>query len=204
VIRYTKKVRDILYFIEEYNFITAKICANIFYKDSKAGLDQARRKLSDLAKNKDIVRNNKQHGKEYIYQRSKKLVPDHKYYLINLYSEIYKRADYIDYFKIEQVWKENNKKSDGHIIYDMNIDGEKRRRAYLIEFDKYHATDKDKYIKLYESNEVQKWYKNNYGNEYFPDIIQINYNGNPKIQCGEFSVIGLDYDFSDLLQKVIL
>jgi hypothetical protein len=204
LIRYTKKVRAILDFIEENDFITTKICANIFYKDNKASIDQARHKLGLLVKNKDIVRSNKQFGREYIYQRNKKQVPEHKYYIINLYSEIYKNADSIEYFKIEEVWNENRKKSDGHIIYDINLDGVKRRRAYLIEFDKYHATEKDKYIKLFESNEIHDWYKEKYGNEYFPDIIQINYSGKPKIDCGEFDVIGLDFEFNDLFKKVIL
>lgn len=204
MIRYTKTTRAILEFIDKYGFITSKICRNIFYKNKKAGIDQARRKLNQLVENKDIVASKRKYTKEFIYQRRKKSISDHRYILLNLYSEIYNKVNNVEYFKLEEHWSESKKISDAHIIYNNIVDGEELKRSYLIELDNHSATEKDKYIKIYDSNEVQEWYKNKFGEEIFPDVIQVNYNGIPHIDAEEFNVIGLDYEFNNLLQKVIL
>lgn len=204
MIKYTKTTRAILEFIDTYGFITTRICSNIFYKNKQAGVDQARRKLNLLVENKDIIVSKRKYSKEYIFQRRKAIIPDHKYFLIKLYSQIYSLVDNVMYFKTEEHWNISNKISDGHIIYNNIIDGEQVKRAFLIEIDNHHPTVPDKYIKIYDSNEVQEWYKEKYGDEVFPDVIQVNYNGVPKIEDGDFNVIGLDYEFNGLLQKVIL
>lgn len=206
MIRYTKKVRAILNFIDEYGFITSKICGYVFYKNNKASIEQARHKLTTLYKNGDLIISKNQYGKEYFYQRDKKLITPHKYLLLNLYAEIFHIVDSVDYFKLEENWTISKKKSDAHIIFSNHVNDEKVMRCYLIEYDKHHATEIDKYNTIYSTGEVQGWYLNRFSEEgIFPDIIQINYNGISKLDTNDkFSVIGLDYDFNDLIQKVIL
>ena len=203
MIRYNKRIRSILNFVEQYGFITSKICGLLFYKDCKYSLDMGRRVLNKLCANKDLVANQMKYGKELVYQFKKNDVSDHKYYLLNLYAEINKLVDNIEYFKLEEIW--GDKRSDGHIIFSNMVNNEIITKAFLIEFDKFHKTPKNKYNELYEKCFVQKWYKDNFNqDDYFPDIIVINYNGVANLDEGEYSVIGLDYKFNGLLQKVIL
>jgi hypothetical protein len=207
MIRYTQKVRDILNFIDEYGFITTRITANLFYKDDKYKLDVARRVLNRLVNNKDIVANKNQYGKELIYQFKKSTVSDHKYYLLNLYSEINNIVTNVEYFKLEETWSLTNRRTDAHIIFNNIINGQDSLKSYLIEFDKFHKTNPtEKYNQIYDSNEVQQWYLVNQGiNNYFPNVIIINYNGKCNLSNrDDYKIIGLDYDFTDLTQKVIL
>lgn len=207
MIRYTKKVRDILHFIDKYGFITTKICGSFFYKDNKFQLDMARRVLNRLVTNKDIKRYKDRYGKELVYQFNKEFVSDHNYYLLNLYAEINNIVTKIDYFSLERTWTLTNRRSDGHIVFHNTINGENIGKGYLVEFDKYHKTNPiEKYNQICDSGEVQEWYKEEYDfNNYFPDVIIINYSGRVvKSDREDFNIIGLDYNFSDLIQKIIL
>jgi hypothetical protein len=205
MIRYTKKVRDILNFIDEYGFITSNICANIFFKNTKCQIDLARRCLRKLANNKDVIANKHQYGKELIYQFKRNVVSDHKYYLLNFYSEIYKQVTEVKYFKLEETW--GSRRSDAHIIFNNIIDGDDSYKSYLIEFDKFHKTNpNEKYNEIYDSGLVQEWYNENQGiDNYFPDVIIINYSGKCiKSNRDDFNIVGLDYNFTDILHKVII
>lgn len=207
MIRYTKKIRDILNFIDKYDFITTRICANLFYKNNKYKIDLARRVLTRLVDNKDIVSNKDVYGKELIYQFKKNTVSDHKYTLLNLYSEINCLVNSIEYFKLEETWKMSNRRSDAHIIITTNINNELQFKSFLIEYDKFHKTNpNEKYNEVYNSNEVQAWYKEQYDiADYFPDIMIINYNGKCEKSTNiNFNIIGLDYNFTDLTQKILL
>lgn len=207
MIRYTKKIRDILNFIDKYGFITTRICANLFFKDNKYKIDLARRVLTRLVNNKDIIASKDVYGKELIYQFKKNTVSDHKYALLNLYSEINCLVNSIEYFKLEESWKMSSKRSDAHIIVTTNINNEVQFKSFLIEYDKFHKTNpNDKYNEIYNSNEVQEWYKTNYDiDDYFPDVIIINYNGKTEQSTNEnFNIVGLDYNFTDLTQKILL
>jgi hypothetical protein len=207
MIRYTPKIRAILNFIEEYGFITSRICAKLFYKEDKFALDVARRVLTRLVNNKDIVSNKNSYGKEIIYQFKKNTVSDHKYYLLNFYAEINKLVTKVEYFKLEESWFISNKRSDAHIIFNNIVDGNDSFKSYLVEFDKYHKTNPiEKYDLIYDSGEVQEWYKLRYGlNNYFPDVVIINYSGKCNNETErDYKIIGIDYDFTSLLQKVIL
>jgi hypothetical protein len=207
MIRYTQNVRNILNFIEKYGFITTRICSNLFYKDDKCKIDVARKVLNRLVNNKDIVANKNKYGRELIYQFGKNTVSDHSYYLLNLYAEINSIVTKIDYFKLEETWSLAKRRSDAHIIFRNNVNGELKFNAYLIEFDKYHKTNpNEKYNSIYDSNEVQEWYKEHHNmDEFFPDVLIVNYNGQVSKSSNEdFNIIGIDYDFNELLQKIVL
>jgi hypothetical protein len=207
MIRYTQKVRNILNFIDKYGFITTRICANLFYKDDKCKIDMARRVLNRLVNNKDIKAHKDKYGKELIYQREKNTISDHSYYLLNLYAEIHSIVTEVIYFSLETTWSLAKRRSDAHIIFHNNINGELKFKSYLIEFDKYHKTNpREKYNSIYDSEEVQEWYKEHYNiDDWFPDVMIINYNGKCESSDKEdFDIIGLDYNFTDLLQKIVM
>ena len=207
MIRYSQKVRDILHFIEQYNFITTRICANLFYKDDRFKIDVARRVLNRLTNNGDIVANKNKYGKELIYQFKKSTISDHSYSLLNLYGEINNIVNRVEYFKLEETWNLANRRSDAHIIFNITLNGKDVGKSYLIEYDKHHKTNPtEKYNSIYDSGEVQDWYKIKYNQDnYFPDVIIINYSGKcSKSDRDEYNIIGLDYNFTDLNQKVIL
>ena len=206
MIRYTRKVRSILEFVDKYGFITTRICGNIFFKDSKNKDTLARRMLNKLVYNKDLISKTQSYGKELIYQRESKQIAPHKYTLINLYSIIFNTCDEVLYFKIEENWKESKKKSDAHIIFKNNCNGKIKIKAYLIEYDKYHKTDPKKYLTIYSTEEVQEWYEEKFNKkDFFPNILVINYNGKTDIKTNDsFKSIALDFDFNNLMQKIIL
>lgn len=207
LVRYTKKIRDILGFIDQYGFITTRICSNLFYKDNKYKIDLARRSLTRLVNNGDIISNKDTYGKELIYQFKKGTVSDHRYALLNLYGEINCLVDSIEYFKLEESWRESNKRSDAHIIITNNIDNEVQFKSFLIEYDKFHKTNpNEKYNEIYYSNEVQEWYQNKYDiDNYFPDVVIINYSGKSEKSNNEnFNILGLDYNFTNLTKKILL
>lgn len=202
MIRYTKTTRLVLSFIQEFGFATIKIIANTIYKDRKNPKEQARVVLKKLTDNGDLVAYKMDNHGERIYQFKKEKVSDHKYYLINLYSEIFKVVNHIEYFKIEETWTLSNRRTDAHIIFTV---ADKYTKSYLIEFDKFHSTDKDKYIQIFETNEVQEWYKEKTGTTLFPDVIIIDSCGKTKVQTnGEFNVICLDYNFTNLIENIIV
>ena len=64
--RFTKNTRQILDFIDEYRFITAKQCANIFYKGRKLPLIQAQKKLKLLYDNGVIKRNQDKYTNRHV------------------------------------------------------------------------------------------------------------------------------------------
>lgn len=201
----TDKFKGILRFVDEWGFITTKICANIFYKDATYSLNMAQRTLKKLFDRGFLVVNSLREGKEGIYQYKKEVVSDHRYFLLNLYSEIYKYTDDVIYFKTEEYWSVSKKRSDAHIIFCTNENGNMIPHSYLIEFDKFSKTGSNKYDLIYKTNEVQEWYLNNYGMELFPDVLLINPLAKETIISGhEYKVVAINYDFDELLQKVIL
>lgn len=201
----TDKFKGILRFVDEWGFITTKICSNIFYKNTTYSLNMAQRTLKKLVDRDFLVVNSLREGKEGIYQYKKDLVSDHRYYLLNLYSEIYKYTDDVIYFKMEEYWSTAKKRSDAHIIFCRNIDGNMIPKSYLIEFDKHSKTGANKYDLIYKTNEVQEWYYSNYGMEIFPDVLLINPLAKATIKNSyEYKVVAMNYEFDDLLQKVIL
>lgn len=201
MIRYTKSTREVLSFIDKYGFCTIKIIANIFYKNRKNSKEQARVILQKLVDNKDIVKWKDNSRAEYYYQRKKETVSDHRYYLLNLYSEIFNLVDEVIYFKLEETWNLSNKRSDSHIIFRINND----LKCCLVEFDRFHKTDSDKYDIIYDSNEVQEWYKNIIEIEMFPDVLIITDTGKTKVKSNRnYTVKTLDYNFNDIVSRVLI
>lgn len=201
MIRYTNNTKATLTLIQEYGFTTIRIVANTIFKNRRNGKEQARVTLQRLVDNGDIIKYKVPEHQEFLYQFKKEKVSDHRYYLTNLWSEIYKLAEEIVYFKLEETWSIANKRSDAHIIFRTKDIA----KYYLVEFDKFHSTQIDKYDVIYDSEEVHEWYKKVAGEEMFPDVLIIDSTGKTKVRSDrDYNVVCIDYRFTDLLQKVVL
>lgn len=192
--RINEKTKDILLFIETYGFITAKICSRTIYKGYSQSYQLASRKLRKMDQGK-LLQRYLDNSNEFIYQINKKHITPHKYYLINFYSRLYEKVDSVELFEIEKSWKVSNRRNDGFIIYK-NGDS---FYSLLIEIDYSHFTSKDKLDSLYESKEIQKYFKDNYGiNNYFPTVVVISMLGNTKYKDAEFDYLSLNFEFTDI------
>lgn len=199
MIRYTRKTREILTFIDQYGFLTSRICAHVFYKDSKYGFNQARNTLRKLTYNGDLIANTQDFGRELFYQLNKKTITKHDYYILNFYGEMNKIATRIEEFHLEQHWLGGKRRTDGLIVIGIDIEDEYYTRPLFIECDFTHKTDKNKYKELYEDKNIQEKYG------VFPDVVQIAFNDKPTIESnGEFKVIGVDYSFTNLASKILV
>ena len=195
--RFTKNTRQILDFIDEYRFITAKQCANIFYKGRKLPLIQAQKKLKLLYDNGVIKRNQDKYTKEYIYSMDGNVPNNHKLYIINLYSYLYSKYKVL-YFNMEESWKVSKKRNDAHII----IEKDGSIVGMLVEIDINHMTNKAKTNAIYESGEVQCWYEQRFGEPYFPSFIIVNTIGKTRIPSDEYEVIATDFSFESLCELI--
>lgn len=204
MIRYNSTKRRILQFIESYGFITAKICADMFYKNNKYRINQSRNTLNALVKAGDLVCTTQDNSREKIYQFTKKLIKKHDYYILNLFAEM-NRIGEVEDMITEKHWMDGLRRSDGMVTLVINNGKEKLFNRFFIECDFTHKTDSDKYIELYNSDEPQQYMLDNYDIDIFPDVIQLNYNGIPNIRSnGDFNVIGIDFSFKDLASKLLL
>lgn len=195
--RFTKNTRQILDFIDEYRFITAKQCANIFYKGRKLPLIQAQKKLKLMYDNGIIKRNQDKYTKEYIYSMDGNVPNNHKLYLIDLYSYLYNRYEVV-YFNTEEIWNISKRRNDGHIIIEKDGD----LIGILIEIDINHITNKAKTDSIYNSGEVQYWYEQNFGVHYFPSFIIVNASGKSRIHSEYYEVIATDFTLESLCEML--
>lgn len=195
-IRYTKTTREIIQFVEDYGFITINICSSIFYKNNKQRYNQARVKLKNLYDNKILKRWKHPYSGEFIYQFDCKRISDHSKYMLDLYAKINLLVDKVDYFKVEEPWMNNARRNDAHIVYVKdNLLG-----AFLVEFEKYNTTSVKKIDEIYESNEVQEWYKDKYGEYFFPRILLVTPTGKSKCKSvnEEWDSVAINYTLEGL------
>ena len=206
-IRFTELDKKIFDFINEYGFITISQCAGCFFKNHKKAYEEARIKLNRLFIYNYLAREKYHLTGEYVFKLAdNKNISDHRMVLLNFYSAICNIADEINYFKIEENWKESKRKSDGHIIFTMNKGKDNEYiKAFCVEIEIFYKLDIKKYDEIYENNEIQKWYEKMFGAEWFPDVIIISPSEKkPPVPKYNYKVISLDYKFTGLLNKVVL
>jgi hypothetical protein len=193
-IRFTKKVRLILEHINNYEFITNRQCALIYFKGAKQPYIQAQTKMKLLYDNDIVKRTEYKLNKEYVYSINEEHVSDHRMYLMNLYAYLYNKFD-IMYFKTEESWQ-CKKRNDAHIIIKKD-NGD--MVGILCEIDLYHKTGQEKLDIMYDSGEIHQWYKVNYGAEdYYPSILIVNSSGKTNIKTDKYEVVAVDFDFNGL------
>lgn len=198
IVRLTGKYdKEILKYIEDVDFCTAKHIAKIFYKYANQGEAIARRRLKrmcDAGYLKVQKLDKYSNTNLYIFDniKNKSFRPSmHKLLLLNYYSElIYNGADII-YFKKEQSWMDRKIISDGFCVFKFN------NKIYynLIEVVVNHNDDNfKKYDKLYNSNEVQQICEG-----MFPNLILIdNINHKKPIELeNNIKIIKLDFELNE-------
>lgn len=200
----------ILEFIDQYGFITIKQTQKIFYKQHKRGYECARLRLKRLLDLNYVKESQYKITKEYVYQLKgdTRNIGESRMVALNVYAGIFFLADEVNYFKVEEEWNNGNKKrSDAHIIFTMNKGkANEYMKSYCIEVENYYKLSPDKYDDLYESGVIHEWYKENFGAEWFPDVLIVS-NGLRTIKphkYEEYKIINLDYSMEGILQKVIL
>lgn len=206
-IRITRKDREIFEFIDDFGFITIQQCAKIMFKGHKRAYEEARTKLKRLADNGILNSDIFPLGSCKVftlpaveYQRN---ISEHRMVLLNLYAEIYNHADNVQFFKIDQQWKMSPKKRevDGHIVFTMKEGtDEEYAKTFFIEVDVTHKTKQNKYEEIYNSQVVQEWYKDHFGEEVFPDILIVSrIIPKKKLENTEnYSYFYTDYNFTNL------
>lgn len=195
-IRFTKVVRLIMEHISKYGFITNKQCEKIFYKDSRQPYVQAQVKMKLLFDSGVVKREFNTFTNEYIYSYDGKLPSYHRLYMMNLYAHLYSKYEVL-YFKTENEWMNGKRRNDGHVIFKRD-DG--TTIGLLVEIDINHATNQNKLDSIYNSLDVQQWYSENYGVDYYPSILIINATGRTNIKSDEYTVICCDFDFNNLIE----
>lgn len=196
--RMTQQTREILNFIDTYDYITANICARIILKGQKQAYTSSCRKLRTMEQHDLIKKYIHPLTKEFIYQIKKKQVNDHHRYAIEFYSRIYEIADEVIYFTDKEkdvTWPLAKRRNDFHIIYIYNGN----TYAMLGEVDLSHFTSKEKLVEIYEKGEVQEWYKEHYDvDNYFPSIAVLSLLGNTKYEDVPFDYLCVDFEFNQL------
>lgn len=191
----TKSTKDVLSFVDKYGFITTDICADIVYKGKSQSYNQAARKLKSMYDNKFVKRYRAFDSKKYIYTKNlEKKISLHDQIIMRFYARVYSLVDSIDYFKKEERWLDGKYRSDAHIIYTKD----NRTRCYLLEVEVNHGTSQNKYDDIYDSNCVQEWYKERYGNETFPRLLIISISGVTKLKSDIYKIYNTNFDLMGL------
>lgn len=188
-----EKTLNILAHIQKYGFITACQCANIFYKDNKQALTMAQRKLKSLFQSKLIDRYKDRISGSFIYTHKKSTISQHDITIMDLYSYIFNKYQ-VEYFKKECSWPDTKRRSDAHIIFERDD----VLVAYLVEVDLYHSTSQRKLDEMFNKGEIHQWYRDNYSEEFYPDVLIINATASTKNKSDEYNIKCLNYNLDDI------
>lgn len=188
--------KDIMKFIEKYEGITIQQCGKMFFKNSKFPYDSARLRLKKLYNHKYLKRYefSKNGFLVYCINKSRRLSL-HKIYLLNFYAEMINQGCKILSFDTEVEYMNCKIRPDGVVMYEFNNE----IFPLIIEIDLTNMTSIKKYEALYKTGELQK----TYGNDVFPLICIIGYNGDRKSNSF-LNVSYLDFDLNDFNKKVLM
>lgn len=183
--------KDILRFVEKYGGITIYQCAKMYFKNAKHSYDLARKRLKKIYDMGLLKYYTNKMTDERVYYIDRKLSP-HDIYVYNFYAELIYYDAVIHEFIHEPRWMGNKYRSDGFFKFSFNG----IMRIACVEVDLTHNTNFDKYIEIYESNEIQEKYGG------FPMIVVIN---DEAIEYSNdyFDVVALDYKLNKFNEKIL-
>lgn len=203
----TKRDRLILNHIERFGFITIQQCADLIYYTVKNKYTCARKRLNILSqmdwncvddnkKNKLIKKSvNIATGKS-IYSYDGRNVSEHSILIMDFYVQMkINGVEILDYIQ-EKHWMKGKVISDALCKYKY----EGKTKILLLEVDYTHDTELNKYIALYNSNEIQTIYK------CFPPVILANNHDYKKIPDDLLSKIKfkcIDLEYNNLKEKIL-
>lgn len=196
----TQRDKEIFKFIEKYGGISINQAAKMFFPPKK-GYDNARMRLKKHHSDGFLSRYLNAGTKEYIYcYKEHKELSMHDVYILNFYAELISYKVKINKFEKEKLWCDGKYRSDGFFEFEYN------GSLYLIclEIDLTHKTSlKNKYVKLYESRELQEMYKE-YGDDIFPKVVLASFNEGELYEEYPFDVVYMDLKFDKFVEKILL
>lgn len=203
----TDRDQAILRYIEEFKSITIEQCRRIFCNEQKRGDVIARRRLNRLLSYKKIKMDRDKVTNQNVYYMDSKL-SFHDLLVMDYYSELKSLGANILYFKIKKEWMDKTIISDAFCCF--NIDN--KIFFDIIEVNKTHFPDLDKYKKLYSTSEPQEFcnkvYQSLGGNDIdiiprFILIDNVQHKEDPFINQ-DVEVIQLDFNLSQIAKLFLV
>jgi hypothetical protein len=196
----TQRDKNIFMFIENYGGITINQAAKLFYPQKKS-YDNARMRLKKHYNDGLLSRYLNGTTKEYVYcYKEHKELSMHDISILDFYSELVSYGVKINVFQKERQWSDGKFRSDAFLEFEYN------ENLYLLclEIDLTHKTSiKNKYVKLYESNEIQNLYSK-YGDGIFPKILIASFNEGTVYEEYPFDVTYMNLNFDGFIEKILL
>lgn len=148
----TDRDQKVLKFVEQYGSTTISQTQKMFYNTQKYGYDIARRRLRKMVVNNKLKVSRDPSGNENVYYTEKKL-NYHDLLVLDYYAELIYQGAQVVYFKRNQPWLGGKYISDAYCCYVLG------RKVFfnIIEVVRTHKVDNDKYLKLIESGEPQRF-----------------------------------------------
>lgn len=202
-----KRDREILQFIQDYKSITVNICSKIHFKKSRYNYIEASRRLKIMHKNGVIKRTRSKHTSEFIYYLNKPLTT-HDIHILEVYAELIYNGFEILTFEQQRPFLDEKYFVDGFIEFTTPLkNGQKQHHALLYEIDMSHASEYYRTVEIYESHEMQHYFKQKYNTnkEKFPVFLIASYvvPSNPEYH-EEFKIQYTDFNLDGLIHKVML
>lgn len=206
----TDKDHQVLLFVEKYGSITISQTQKMYYNTQKYGYDIARRRLKKLVDYGKLKVARDPYGNENVYYMDKKL-SYHDLLVLSYYAELKSIGAEIKCFKPKIEWLNGNLISDAYCVYEI----EDNIYFDIVEVVRTHGVNKEKYYKLYKSNEAQKLntglckdiYNQELTEPIFPRLIVIdNVRHSKKYQIDEAPEIiihQLDFNFTDFVKILV-
>jgi hypothetical protein len=148
----TDKDNETLKYVETYGSITVRQCGKLFYNNQSYSNQTANKKLNKLVRYGKLKVSKDISGNANVYYYDKKL-SYHDLLILDFYCELKSLGVKIHYFKSNKSWLDDSHISDGFFCYSIAD----KLFFNIVEIVRTHRLDKKKYIKLYESNEVQQF-----------------------------------------------
>lgn len=172
------KDKEIIRYIEKYNFITIAQAYDLWFFHRRYGYDSARKRLNQMVESGYL---NQQYDMEELYAPKIYYIGDkyrkpskHMITIMDVYAYITKLGAEIIYFKREESWLEGKYVSDGFIVF------------------KFEAYCFSAFIEVLKSNQVKDMCKNSKFYMKYTEIIESD-DSQKKLQ----SITGLDIQFAN-------
>lgn len=184
--------------IERFSFATIEQISKIFFKEQQYRYNLARRRLirlkeagyikifRDIATNRNI----------YVWNDAKSKIPSlQRLKILDIYAEMLYNGFNIEHFEVEKFWCDGKIRSDVFTIFVVK----NRRYHFFIEVQlSNHHHNLEKYDKLYETGEVQKYLQK----DFFPRVLLVSNTNYSNIELKHTSVVQLNTNL-DLFATIL-
>jgi hypothetical protein len=170
----TSRDNEILKHFLAHHFATIQQIEKIYFRDVSSSYMIAIKRLNQLAKIGHIkpIHDIATNRTIYILNDKKVKPPSlHRIILLDLYSELVYNGYNIEFFKAEKVWQEGKYRSDGFVVFTINVHGKTYIYRFFIEVQlANHDPNLAKYDELFKTEEIKK----EFNTDRFPDVILVS------------------------------